>query len=227
MSHTESISAHTDRSCTDTLSVARQRKRMSGEDRRRAILESAMSVFSIKGFNGATTKEIAKKVGVSEAIIFRHFPTKQDLYSATLNYKASESLKQLWSSCEEAMQRRDDERVFYTLAYEILEMYRKDPGLLRLLYFCALEGHEMAKAFANTTGKTARDKLSRYIQERVDAKAFRNVDAANATRSFFGVVSHRAIQRELFQDNELQNISSSELANEIVDIFLRGVIAIN
>ncbi len=50
---------------------------MSGEDRRRQIVRIAMQQFSEKGFNGVTTKEIAARAGVSEAIIFRHFATKQ------------------------------------------------------------------------------------------------------------------------------------------------------
>ena len=46
---------------------------------RRKILEAALRVFSRKGFNGATTSEIAREAGVAEGTIFRYFETKKDL----------------------------------------------------------------------------------------------------------------------------------------------------
>src|SRR3989304_5650061 len=54
------------------------------------ILESAIRLFAEKGFSGTTTREIAEKAGVNEALIFRHFSTKRDLYSAIIERKISE-----------------------------------------------------------------------------------------------------------------------------------------
>src|SRR5215207_2497876 len=61
--------------------------RMCAGDRRRQIAEVAMRLFSERGFRGTTTKEIAQAAGVSEAIIFRHFATKEELYTAIIDYK--------------------------------------------------------------------------------------------------------------------------------------------
>src|SRR5215208_8490986 len=61
--------------------------RMCADDRRRQIAEVAMRLFSERGFRGTTTKEIAQAAGVSEAIIFRHFATKEELYTAIIDYK--------------------------------------------------------------------------------------------------------------------------------------------
>jgi TetR/AcrR family transcriptional regulator len=58
--------------------------RMAAEDRREQIIEVAVRLFSQKGFRGATTREIATAAGVNEAIIFRHFSTKSDLYAAII-----------------------------------------------------------------------------------------------------------------------------------------------
>jgi AcrR family transcriptional regulator len=56
--------------------------RLSSEERRAAIIQAVQQVFAEKGFDGTTTKELAKAAGVSEALIFRHFPNKEALYSA-------------------------------------------------------------------------------------------------------------------------------------------------
>ncbi|HEX9962000.1 MAG TPA: helix-turn-helix domain-containing protein, partial [Pyrinomonadaceae bacterium] len=64
--------------------------RMSGDERRSQILQIAIKLFSQNGFRGTTTKEIARAAGVSEAMVFRHFATKDELYHAILDYKACE-----------------------------------------------------------------------------------------------------------------------------------------
>ena len=53
--------------------------RMAAEERKLQILRVAVSLFSQKGFGGTTTREIAQAAGVSEAMVFRHFATKQAL----------------------------------------------------------------------------------------------------------------------------------------------------
>ena len=58
--------------------------RHSAADRRQQILQAAMGLFARRGFNGTTTREIARRARVNEAIIFRHFPSKEDLYLMTL-----------------------------------------------------------------------------------------------------------------------------------------------
>jgi AcrR family transcriptional regulator len=56
--------------------------RLTTDERRRAILEAIRSVFAEKGFHGTTTKELAEAAGVSEALLFKHFPSKDAMYAA-------------------------------------------------------------------------------------------------------------------------------------------------
>src|SRR5207244_13067754 len=60
-------------------------------DRRQEILAAAMELFAKKGFRGTTTRDLATEADVNEAIIFRHFNTKEELYSAILEHKAGEN----------------------------------------------------------------------------------------------------------------------------------------
>jgi AcrR family transcriptional regulator len=61
-----------------------KRKRISGAERKAMILDEARRAFSKYGFDGARTQDIARAVQVSEALVYRHFPTKQALYRAVL-----------------------------------------------------------------------------------------------------------------------------------------------
>ena len=56
--------------------------RLNSEDRRAAIIKAVQRVFAEKGFDGTTTRELAEEAGVSEALLFKHFPNKEALYSA-------------------------------------------------------------------------------------------------------------------------------------------------
>ena len=60
------------------------RLRLDSEERRRAIVATAMPLFARHGFAGTTTKEIARAAGVSEALVFQHFPSKAALYAQIL-----------------------------------------------------------------------------------------------------------------------------------------------
>src|SRR5690348_4648509 len=69
------------------MSSAQQR--FSAEDRRQQIVEAATELFAQQGFNGTTTRQIAARAKVNEAIIFRHFESKEDLYWAILDLKSA------------------------------------------------------------------------------------------------------------------------------------------
>jgi len=58
--------------------------RLDAEERRRAIIDAALPLFAKKGFAATTTKELAEAARVSEALIFKHFPSKAALYSEIL-----------------------------------------------------------------------------------------------------------------------------------------------
>jgi AcrR family transcriptional regulator len=60
--------------------------RMSAEDRKLAIVKAALPLFARNGFAETTTKEIAKAAGVSEPLLYKHFPSKEALYLEIQNF---------------------------------------------------------------------------------------------------------------------------------------------
>src|SRR5438552_3754058 len=56
--------------------------KLSSEERRAAIVKAVRRVFAENGFHGTTTRALAEAAGVSEALLFKHFPNKEALYSA-------------------------------------------------------------------------------------------------------------------------------------------------
>jgi AcrR family transcriptional regulator len=84
--------------------VTASRTRLPASERRAAVLECACRIFSRASYHGATTAEIAREVGVTEPVLYRHFESKRDLYLACLAETWSE-LRMRW---EEAIAAEDD-----------------------------------------------------------------------------------------------------------------------
>jgi AcrR family transcriptional regulator len=68
--------------------VLARRTRSYGDRTRHRILEAAEKVFSRDGFQGATTREIAREAQVNEVTLFRHFRSRDDLLRETILYRA-------------------------------------------------------------------------------------------------------------------------------------------
>src|SRR4051812_10944787 len=95
------------------------------------ILRAASALFSRKGLAGTTTRMIAAKARMNEALIFRYFPTKRHLYATILETHMAE--KELFFSIEPDVK---DLGIFLrALAARMIQRIRRDPQFLRLLYF--------------------------------------------------------------------------------------------
>jgi AcrR family transcriptional regulator len=75
------------------------RKRLTAEERRAAILDAALAVFSERGYHASSIDDIAREGGISKALIYEHFASKQDLYAELLEQHAGE----LFSALAEAI----------------------------------------------------------------------------------------------------------------------------
>jgi len=201
--------------------------RMTAEDRKLQILRVAVSLFSQKGFGGTTTKEIAHAAGVSEAMVFRHFATKQELYTAILDHKAcSGDSMNPEEMVAEALKQKDDRAVFEQLALGALEHHESDPEFQRLLLHSALEGHELAEIFFEKFVRRVYELLGGYIAERQRDGAMVQIDPAIAVRAFIGMIIHHSLNNNLWDpQRRLLKISNAEAAKHFTEILLNGISA--
>jgi AcrR family transcriptional regulator len=201
--------------------------RMAGGERRLQILRVAMRLFSQHGFRGTTTKEIAAAAGVSEAMVFRHFATKEELYSAILDHKAClhDETDPLLKVAQ-AIERKDDRAVFEGIALEALNQHEADPEFQRLLLHSALEQHELAHMFWDKFVRRVYRSLGNYIRERQRDGAIIDVEPALVVRSFIGMVMHHSLNNNLWDPKRsLLRISNQAAAREFAGILLNGVAA--
>ena len=198
---------------------------MTGEDRRLQILRVAMRLFSQRGFRGTTTKEIAVAAGVSEAMVFRHFATKEELYSAILDHKAClhDELDPL-QIVADAIRRKDDRAVFEGIALDALNKHDCDPEFHRLLLHSALEEHELAQMFWEKFVKRVYRTLGKYVRERQRDGAMIEAPPLVIVRAFVGMIIHHSLNNNLWdRKQQLLKISNKAAARDFTTILLRGV----
>jgi AcrR family transcriptional regulator len=63
-----------------------EQQRMSGDERRASIVKAVLPVFARHGFSNTTTRQLAEAAGVSEALLYKHFPSKDSLYAEIQNF---------------------------------------------------------------------------------------------------------------------------------------------
>jgi TetR/AcrR family transcriptional regulator len=197
--------------------------RMQGKDRRLQLLEVAVEVFARQGFGGTKTKDIAAAAGVSEAILFRHFASKEDLYHAILDAKedkhgAPEFLETLRTFAD----RRDDAGLFQCVASAIVTSFREDPAFHRLMLYASLEGHLLAGLFHERFGVPISDYLRRYMVLRQKEGAFRKGDPQIAVMFVLGSIVHFAMVRHVFHIRK-PNVAEDAAVREMVKMALAGL----
>jgi TetR/AcrR family transcriptional regulator len=198
-------------------------KRLPAEERRRQLIETAVDLFSRHGFDGTTTRSIAGAAGVSEAILFRHFASKQELYGAILEHKLRQSGQEEWFAGMRAIaERDDDERLFLELARKVLESYRTDPQFRRVMLYASLEGHEIARIAERMIGIPVFEFLRGYIARRQEQGAFRRMDPAVVAIALAGITSFYGMVTRLF-GVALVDVPDDDVAAAFADIVLRGL----
>jgi AcrR family transcriptional regulator len=198
---------------------------MAGDERRQQILQVAMRLFSERGFSGTTTKEISNAAGVSEAMVFKHFANKDELYSAILDHKAcNRNFQNPFTEIADKIAAKDDFGVFYTMALNALNHHREDCDFLRLMLHSALEGHDLARIFFESFITEIYEFLGGYIKQRQKDGAFRRVEPRIVVRAFIGMFVHHSLNNILWdKEQKLLKISNEEAAREFTEILLRGI----
>ena len=195
---------------------------MSAEERKAAIVKAAVGLFAEKGFRGTTTRELAAAVGVTEPVIYQHFATKRDLYTAIIESISKDEHKDADARLEAARAAEDDRAFFTRLGELILDWYLEEPRCIRLLLFSALEGHELSDIFYERQMVVLYNMLTDYIERRMRKGAFRNMDPYLAARAFTGMFCHQGMAMTVFSLDDLKG-SRRQIAEGIVNVFLNGM----
>jgi AcrR family transcriptional regulator len=205
------------------------RARMHAKERKRAIVEAAMPLFARKGFAETTTKDLARAAGVSEPLLYKHFPSKEALYTEILAFSCQDN--------DPAVKRLNDlepsTSTLVHLVYYLMQalLLGKPAGAVdwevrhRLLLNSLLHDGE----FARVVFRTRFDCFCKRIEECLDA-AIQSCDAVeapisdgNRARFAHHVGAWLALARLPKKPPINYKVSGQQLLNEAVWFVLRGI----
>ena len=184
--------------------------RLASQDRREQLIEVAVDLFSRKGFNGTTTRQIATSAGVTEAVIFRHFATKEDFYTAIIDRKVKSPLFAEWlADLRAAMTRNDEEAVVRRIIETIIRTHRVDPQFERLMLYAALERNEMALLYMGKMTEAVVTEFRAYFARRQKQRCFVRMQPDAALTAVVGMAFYyaqqtyvHAFKKKTFTDEE-------------------------
>jgi AcrR family transcriptional regulator len=206
-----------------TENKKQKKLRLSGEERRTQIIDTALTLFAQKGFAGTRTREIAEAAGVSEALIFQHFKTKEELVRAALAvlyhpHPVSGELKVFLNTVD------DDAGFFRTIALHLIEHNREDPRIMKLALFNALEdGHFGELTRSDETGPTMLIVITDYIRKRIDQGRFVAINPEIAARLFVQTVFMHMADTQACITGPRLSYSDEQIVEILVHIFLEGI----
>src|SRR6516225_95542 len=164
--------------------------RLDGDERRKAIVLAAVPLFARKGFAGTTTKELAEAAGISEALLFRHFPSKKHLYGEILRLgcegdPALERLAALQPSTETLVH-----MIHFMVRYFLLGVPGVDraelDSRLRLVLHSFLEDGEYARELFDRIFERVHPLFAASIEAATTAGDLKSGSIASANRFWFG-----------------------------------------
>lgn len=201
--------------------------RLSSEERRLDIVKAVRAVFAEKGFHGTTTRALAEAAGVSEALLFKHFPSKEALYaamqSACCAQKAEEGerLMALTPSTSSLV------HLIHFLVSRIVLGHgpARDDTMVRLMQRSMLEDGDFARLFLSRLAETWIPRIEECLQAAIAAGDVNDSPVRTSLRTWFA--HHLAVMLLIIR---LPNppaldhgVSGEELVEQAVWFVLSGM----
>lgn len=184
-----------------------------------ALIDAAYRLFSQKGFNNTTTREIAESAGVNELTLFRHFQNKLNLLSQViLQYSTLARL-------EKALEETKDlsfEAGFHEMARIFLTQLEEKYPMIRLMIIEATSNPEL-KALVGPIPVKLRQTLIKHLQRGVsEGKVREDLNLELVAQSFLWIfLSYVMTRSDIGQ--KFCPFPPEEVAEASTEIFLRGI----
>jgi len=181
----------------------RERQR---EERRRQILEAALTVFTQKGFNAAKVSDVAALAGVSQGTIYWYFDSKDDLLQAALLFFFEELSQGIAPALEQATTNHGRLQV---LIRSMATMAEEAKGLFTLFleFWASSDNREKASRLWTEVLIRYKDVIAQIVERGTQDGEFRPVDAEALAWSLMATYDGLAAYLMLMPDLDLDRIS--------------------
>ena len=198
-------------------------KRLSAEERRASIIKVAKRLFAHNGFHGVSIDEIVNEVGVSPAILYRHFESKDELYEAVL-----QEFSATRESYVEAVVADDNgfEQVLRGMTSVFVSSIMNHPDMLKMEMHSQLEGSKASQEFFLNRWKSFTDYIEFNLNELQSQKKIKPINAKAAALIYQGIIREVLLQKCMQSTDRFQGTPVSVLVDEVINLFMK-IIEVN
>ena len=193
-------------------------KRLSADERRITIIDAAKRLFAQNGFHGVSIGEIVKEVGVSPAILYRHFNSKDELYEAVLHEFSCTR-----ESYVDAVVVDDTsfESVLRSMTKVFVDSIASHPDLLKMEMHSQLEGSMASREFFLNRWKSFTDYIEFNLEELQNQGRIEPINVKVAALLYQGMIREVLLLKCLQTTDQFNDVSLDELVNELLKLFLK------
>jgi AcrR family transcriptional regulator len=195
--------------------------RLTSAERRVQIIETATHLFSELGFDRVTVKLLAGRCGVTEAALYRHFESKDQLYDAVLT--DLKSRVDIEGRLKELTDCQNIDELLFGLARHILSVYSNNTELSRLLLMSALSNHPLAKRVFQDLRVPYVKFLTHKLSEMSRRGHIRKIQPEIGARCFIGMVIDCSLSMHLWREMQGKSYKPEEVINNNVPVFAAGL----
>lgn len=194
--------------------------RLKAAERKASILAVAKVLFADKGFHGVSVDEIAKRLGVSPAVLYQHFPSKEALYEAALTSISGVRESYVNAIIEEPS---DFGSVLMRMTQIFVDSVSQDPDYLRMELMSALEGTSAANHFFENRWRSFTDYIEFSMKELSKEGRVGSIDPRMASLMFQGMLREALYTKCILSESRYKDISLNNLVRQLIKIFLNSI----
>lgn len=190
------------------------------EDTRTKILQAALQLFAKRGYDGTTTKDLAKQAGVAEGTLFRHFSNKKAILIEVATTGWVDILTDLLTELSEMGSYK---AVSQVMRRRMLNM-QKNKNLMQVCFVEAQYHPELRDSIQSEVINKMTDVAEAFFETAMEKGIYRRMNPKIVAKVFLGIFAIAGFSEETVINPDASPQAMQEMAEGISDIFLRGVL---
>ncbi|MDJ0798541.1 MAG: TetR/AcrR family transcriptional regulator [Calothrix sp. MO_167.B12] len=187
------------------------------------ILQAARRLFAAQGFDGTTTRDLAKAASVAEGTLFRHFPNKKAILIEVATAGWVDILTDLLTELSEMANYKAVAQVMRRRMWNMKE----NAEMMRVCFMEAQFHPDLRERIQSEVISKMTDVAEAFFQTAMDRGIYRQMDAKLVAKVFLGMFAIAGFSHNTLIEPDASAQEMQQMAEGLAEIFLNGVLVKN